>query len=174
MPSKFIGTNFKPSIQKLSSYEKMKLQAKKQREKKKEREILIKAKKKEKRENHLPTLIKKLDTIFSLYIRNKFKNQDGTVTCFTCYNRHPLKEIQNGHYVRRANMNTRFDERNCRPQCFKCNVWYRGNYAQFTDHLLEIYGEEWLRELIADGRKIKKWTSQELKDLIKFYQEKIV
>jgi hypothetical protein len=79
-------------------------------------------------------LKKKCDQLFSLYIRRKY-SKSGMVKCYTCDSEHPVSEIQCGHFVRRVHLSTRWDEHNCRPQCFSCNVWKRGNYSEFAVRL---------------------------------------
>ena len=41
-------------------------------------------------------LVKKLDTVFSQYIRQK-NSIDGIATCFTCGKKDHWKKLQNGH-----------------------------------------------------------------------------
>lgn len=79
-------------------------------------------------------LKKKLDAVFSLYIRHKYA-QDGMVRCYTCSVSKPIKEIQNGHFVPRNILATRFLEDNCRPQCVGCNMFQRGRPDEFAAKL---------------------------------------
>ena len=59
-------------------------------------------------------IVKKLDAIFSQYIRLKDADHKGDVTCFTCGKvSHYKKGIQNGHFQSRRFMSTRYDEKNC-------------------------------------------------------------
>ncbi len=82
---------------------------------------------------------KKLDTIFSIYIRTKHSDCDGVVKCFTCGASKVIKKIQNGHFVSRQYLATRWEEDNCRPQCLteesslKC---FDGTYKKISN--LEI------------------------------------
>ena len=72
------------------------------------------------------------DKLFSEFIRRKYADGNGIVKCYTCPNMAPWKELQNGHFVSRTHLSTRWDDRNCRPQCFPCNVWRRGNMDVFA------------------------------------------
>lgn len=175
MDSKFGGTNFKQTTTKLSPYEKAKLKAKLAKEKKKARELLRKEKKRENRGNNTKLLKKQLDKVFSIYIRQRdiIKGSYGKIKCPCCGQLVQWKDAQNMHYVGRSNMNTRYDEENCYAGCMRCNVMLNGNYPAFTDYLINKNGAEWLQKLIAKGREIKQWTAQELKDLIKYYKEKV-
>ena len=63
-----------------------------------------------------PDYKKKLDEVFSKYIRLKYAMPNGMCQCISCGSFKHWKEIQNGHYMSRRYMSTRFDEDNCRPQ----------------------------------------------------------
>ena len=81
-------------------------------------------------------LKKKLDQIFSKYIRHKYA-KDGMVKCYTCSVVKPIREMQNGHWIPRNNLKTRFSEENCRPQCVGCNMFQRGRPEVFAVNLLK-------------------------------------
>lgn len=130
-----------------------------------------KLRKKIKKENNIPRLKKELDRVFSLYIRQRDADKDGFVVCPCCGTRIEWKSSQNMHYVGRANMNTRYDEDNCWAGCMSCNVFKNGNYPAYTNFLLNRFGEKWLKDLIRKGTKSRKFTSQELKDLIQYYKK---
>lgn len=104
-----------------------------------------KAENKKKTES-VTTLKKKLDAIFSLYIRQKYE-VDGLVECYTCGVQKPLKSMQNGHFYSRSNLSVRWDEDNCRCQCVGCNVYKSGNYIVYTQKMLAELGAEKFAEL---------------------------
>lgn len=81
-------------------------------------------------------LKKDLDAVFSLYIRHKYE-KDGLVPCYTCSVRKPVKQIQNGHWIPRNNLATRFSEENCRPQCVGCNMFQKGKPDVFAVNLIK-------------------------------------
>jgi len=82
-------------------------------------------------------LKKDLDAIFSIYIRQKYADlHTGTVSCYTCSVVKHWKEIQNGHWIPRNILATRFDEDNCRPQCVGCNMFNKGKPDIFAVNLL--------------------------------------
>lgn len=84
----------------------------------------------------LSQLKKELDKYFSLYIRHKYA-VNGIVHCYTCSVSKPVKEMQNGHWVSRTNLATRFSEDNCRPQCVGCNMFNQGRLDVFTVNLMK-------------------------------------
>jgi len=127
-----------------------------------------KEKKKEKKANNLTTLTKKLDKVFSDYIRQRDKG-----VCFTCGVKKDWKLQQCGHFIRRSSRNTRWDETNCHCQCVACNIFKGGNYPAYSLALINEYGAEIIEELNRRGNIIKKWSAEELKDLIKKYESHI-
>lgn len=84
----------------------------------------------------LSRLKKELDQIFSRYIRWKYA-KNGTVQCYTCSTRKPVKEMQCGHWISRTSLATRFSEDNCRPQCVGCNMFNQGRLDVFTVNLIK-------------------------------------
>ena len=92
-------------------------------------------------------LKKILDGVFSKFIRHKYAYKDGLVHCYTCTVSKPVKEMQNGHWIPRNILSTRFDEDNCRPQCVGCNMFQKGRPDVFAVNLLNEYGQERLKAL---------------------------
>lgn len=109
-------------------------------------------------------LRKKLDTVFSLWIRTR----DNGI-CYTCGIRKPIKESQNGHYVSRIWTNLRYNEKNCHAQCCGCNVFRNGNLDEYALRLKAQYGEGILEELNGLKHQIKRFTIGELQELINKY-----
>ena len=132
---------------------------------KKERSL----RKKEKKANSPSKLRKELDRVFSIHIRKSSADKMGVITCVCCGSRMAWQLAQNMHYNGRAKMNTRWDEENCYAGCMRCNVFLNGNYPAFTRYLLELKGEEWLKNLIRRGEQVRKWNTADLKALISKY-----
>ncbi len=82
-------------------------------------------------------LKKKFDAIFSQFIRRKYADENGMVKCYTCTTIKHWKEIQNGHWIPRNNLATRFSEDNCRPQCVGCNMFQKGMPDVFAVNLIK-------------------------------------
>ncbi len=89
----------------------------------------------------------KCDKLMSIYIRLRYSNDDGWLKCYTCDNVKSWKEMQNGHFVSRTHLSTRWLSKNCRPQCMPCNVWKNGNYDVYSLRLVEECGSGVLEEL---------------------------
>lgn len=107
----------------------------------------------------------KCDKVFSIYIRQKYADELGNVSCYTCGKQGNYKTMQNGHFVSRNNSATRFSESNCRVQCAGCNIWGRGRYDVYADKLIDELGNKKFKELVALGRSIHKFSVLELKDI---------
>lgn len=100
----------------------------------------------------LTQLKKMLDKVFSEYVRRKY-SKGGNTECYTCGRWIPWKQIHNGHFVSRYHLATRFDERNCRPQCYVCNIWRYGMTPVFAEKLERELGKGIVAELYDLARK---------------------
>jgi hypothetical protein len=114
------------------------------------------------------TIITKLDSIFSQYIRLRYSKNE-IATCVTCGKQDHWKKMQNGHFISRKHYATRFDEDNCQVQCSGCNVFRYGEQYLFSKYL----GADLSEELLMKSRKIQKFTDSELLDMIELYNEKV-
>ena len=114
-------------------------------------------------------IVKKLDTVFSQYIRQK-NAVNEIATCFTCGKQDYWKKLQNGHFQSRRHYSTRWDETNCQVQCAGCNVFKYGEQFIFGKKLDEKYGEGTAEELYIKAKKIVKLSNYELIDLINRYK----
>ena len=103
------------------------------------------------------TLVKKLDTVFSEYIRRRYAKNDIT-ECVTCGKQDHWKKLQAGHFMSRKYYSTRWNEENVQVQCVACNVYRYGEQYKFGIYL----GKEKSEELLAESRKILKITNYEL------------
>lgn len=113
---------------------------------------------------------KKLDAVFSQYVRAKAADDSGYATCVTCNVRKPWKELQAGHYEKRGKNTLRYDETNVHPQCVGCNVFQKGNYTRYARYMIEMYGADYLKELEEEAKKTKQWKVFELNDLLDYYK----
>lgn len=116
-------------------------------------------------------LKKKLDEIYSKYIRNKYADKDGYCTCVTCGVRKHWKEMQNGHYIPRTHNSTRWYDRNCHPQCVSCNVFMKGRMDEYALFLVWTYGQGILEELHKKKSEIFPIKTFWLEEQIQKYKE---
>jgi len=127
---------------------------------------------KKKRVKSVSKLKEDLDAVFSKYVRNKYA-VDGYVACYTCPKVKPVSEMTNGHFVSRRHLATRFDERNCRPQCWGCQAKHLGNGmpVEFARKLSLEYGEKIIDILYRKAQEIVKNYPYEEK--IEEYKKKL-
>ena len=120
----------------------------------------------------------KLDTVFSLYIRKRDSEEDGegrVGQCITCDQFIPAsgqRTGQAGHFISRRYNATRFDERNVHLQCARCNMWGAGEQYKYSIAIDRKYGVGTAEHLHQQAQQVKKWTVDELQELITLYKEK--
>lgn len=103
----------------------------------------------------LPSLIEKADRVTSQYIRRKYADHTGTVTCITCGKRLHWKEAHCAHFIGRSAKLTRWLEENLHPACCGCNT-YRKEFhmREYTVYMVDMYGREFVDELREMERKV--------------------
>ena len=116
-------------------------------------------------------LVKKLDTIFSQYIRLREADNIGFVECFTCGKKDHWKKLQNGHFQSRRHYATRWDERNCQVQCVGCNMFKGGEQFLFAKALDDKYYAGISDELYVTAQTIVKFSNLDIELLITKYQD---
>lgn len=119
-------------------------------------------KKTKKKLTPIKNLKKRAWAVFSLWIRNRDNH-----TCYTCLNPIPGKGVHAGHYVHRDSLN--FSEKNVHAQCVFCNLYKHGNLTRYAEKLITQYGFQVIAELNSLGNEVKKYTRQELEDIISKY-----
>ena len=113
-------------------------------------------------------LKKHLDKVFSIYIRNKYAI-NGYVQCYTCGVTKSISEMQNGHFISRSYLATRFLEQNVRPQCVGCNVFGGGKPVEFA-RKLEIEEDGIVDWLYREAQKIT--NDYPYQKQIEYYEER--
>jgi 5-methylcytosine-specific restriction endonuclease McrA len=114
------------------------------------------------------TLVKKLDSVFSIYIRRRFAVND-IAKCVTCGKEDNYQNLQCGHFMSRKHLSTRWNEDNCQVQCAGCNVFRYGEQYKFSLYL----GNNLSKELHILSKQIRKFTDVELQELIEHYTHQI-
>ena len=114
-------------------------------------------------------LIKKLDAVFSKYIRLRDADTEGYCRCSTCGEVHHWTKIQAGHFISRKHYATRWNEDNVHAQCVACNVFRYGEQYKFSLYL----GDKLSKELLEKSRLIAKFTDIEIKEMIDDYNDRI-
>jgi hypothetical protein len=112
----------------------------------------------------------KVDKPFHEYIRRRDADNDtGYCKCVTCSKTIHFTESDAGHFIGRQYLSTRYDERNVKAQCRKCNRFDYGRQFEFSIYL----GNDLSQELLQQSRSILKLSDPEWKDLFNEYSEKL-
>jgi hypothetical protein len=114
------------------------------------------------------SLVIKLDTVFSQYIRRK-DAVNNIAECITCGKESHWSKLQNGHWASRKHYSTRWDEDNCHVQCSGCNVFRAGEIYLYTKYLCSKYGDNFPEKLHIKSKQIVKFTDADLIDMINKY-----
>lgn len=139
---------------------------------------MIKRKKrlKKRSDRPIPKLKREAWAIFSRYIRLrdclKTTGLPNMGACLTCGTIHDFKNLQAGHF-RHASNNTYFDEKNVHAQDARCNKWLHGCLDLYASHILNMYGQETLDDLIRRSHIPHQFTEHELKMIATKYSMKI-
>ena len=112
------------------------------------------------------SIVTKLDTVFSRYIRQK-DAVNGIAICVTCGKKDEWKKLQNGHFMSRRHYSTRWDENNVGVQCYGCNITNQGQQYLFSQYL----GNNLSEEMVIKSKQIVKFADVDLIDLINHYQK---
>lgn len=127
----------------------------------------------------IKTLKKQAWGVFSEYIRKRdCLRTTGSLEygeCFTCDDppQHHISYLQAGHFIAGRHNAYLFSEEGVHAQCVKCNLTLGGNPHEYRRRLVQMYGEEKTMALEIEAKALKRFTISELKDLTKYYKEKI-
>lgn len=125
------------------------------------------------KEESVPGLVKKLDAVFSLYVRLLNADKNGECKCCTCGTPHHYTKIQCGHFYSRKYYCIRWDERNTAPQDAKCNIFNQGEQFKFGEYLKKKYGEQVIDYLNTKKSNQFKLEKFNLRSLIAEYTLKV-
>jgi hypothetical protein len=112
--------------------------------------------------------LKETQTIFNKYVRLR----DSGLPCISC-GKPPLKKNCGHYFSSGGHSNVRFDEDNCHLQCEHCNTYLSGNLLNYQIGIQKRIGAQKLLELQERAHLTKKWTIDELKEIIEIYKAKV-
>ena len=112
--------------------------------------------------------LKEAQTIFNKYIRLR----DVGLLCISC-NTIPKKKNAGHYFSSGGHSNVRFDEDNVHLQCEHCNTFLSGNLLNYQIGIEKRIGAEKLIELQGKAHLEKRWSVDELKEIIKKYKTKV-
>lgn len=114
-------------------------------------------------------LTKLAQTYFNSFIRNRDRNK-GCISCSSLLG----QKFDAGHYYSSGGHKViTFDEDNVHGQCVYCNQYLHGNLLNYQIGIQKRIGAEKLIELQSKAHKEKKYSRQELKEIIEMYKKKI-
>lgn len=122
-----------------------------------------------KRQTSQATLVKKLDKVFSQYIRLRDAFPNGTFRCISCGKIKPFEQADCGHFHSRRHLSVRFDEDNTSSECRACNRFSADHLIGYRENLIRKIGTKRFRLLEVKAHSTKKWSCFELEQLIKYY-----
>lgn len=102
----------------------------------------------------------KLDTLYSQYLRRAEANEQGYITCY-CGAVIPWQDSDCSHYIYRQVLSLRYDSRNTKASCRKCNRFMGGNLQAYSLYLVRKYGVGILEDLEKEKHKITKYFPYE-------------
>ena len=117
-------------------------------------------------------LVKKLDRVFSAYIRLRDAMPNGYFMCISCGKIKHISEADCGHFYSRRHMATRFDEDNCHAECQGCNRADGDHLHGYMERLTHKIGQGRIDVLKWKHTQFKKYTDEELRMMIDYYKEK--
>ena len=117
--------------------------------------------------------LKKLDKVFSEYIRRRYADEDGMVKCATCLTELHWKQLDCGHFRVRANISTRWDEYNAAQQCRRCNGSEDGMYDDMWFYLVSKFVIAEMAKVIGRSRTAWKPMQYEIDKLTEYYKNKL-
>jgi hypothetical protein len=105
---------------------------------------------------------------FNKYIRHR----DKGMSCISCGNE-PKKANAGHFYSQGGHSNVRFHEDNVHLQCEHCNSYLSGNLLNYRIGIEKRIGTARLIVLEVIAHETKKWTIQELNEIIETYKRKL-
>ena len=118
---------------------------------------------------NLRTEIKKLDRVFSKYIRLRDRVDGDFCKCCTCGRVKHWKEMDAGHFINRRYYGVRFDERNVHAQCRYCNRFNEGEQAKYAEFLKKKCGPD-IADILNASKKIYKLDIFKVKAMLMCYK----
>ena len=126
--------------------------------------------KKVKKENlqTVQELMKVAQVVFNKWIRQRDKGE----LCISCQK--PPKKANAGHYFSSGgHKNVTFNEDNVHLQCEYCNTFLHGNLLNYQVEIQKKIGADRLILLHEEAHKTRKFTRDELHEIIKKYKNKL-
>ena len=125
------------------------------------------------------TIAKEIDAaavLLQKLVRMKAADGSGICVCVTCGVSRHWKESQGGHFISRRYTQTKLTEENIHPQCYGCNGPASKDGVvtiKYTNFMVDMYGREFVDELLASKSNTKKYTRDEVAELVAEFKAQI-
>jgi len=113
--------------------------------------------------------MKEAQKVFNQYIRLRDKHKP----CVSCESKLGSKYDAGHYFSSGGHKAVTFDEDNVHAQCVTCNQFKHGNLLNYRDGLIKRIGEDKLNELSKRANETRRYSTEELQELIKTYKQKI-
>ena len=112
----------------------------------------------------------KIDKVFHEYIRRRdADNNTGNCSCVSCGKTIHFSESDARQFLSRKYLITRYDERNVKAQCRKCNRFEYGRQYEYSIAL----GQELSQELLQTSRSMVKYTDADWQEIFEEFNDKL-
>jgi hypothetical protein len=110
--------------------------------------------KKKKKKVSIRKLQKKLWKLVSEFVRSRDKN-----ICFTCGRYAEGSSYHAGHFISASvcPVSLKYDLGNIHGQCFHCNINLSGNWPNYYEKMIQVYGMVKVEELMRRRGESVKW-----------------
>ena len=116
--------------------------------------------------------------LLQLLVRVKAANDNGYCQCSTCDAFKMWNDgMQGGHFIRRGKAKWCLVEENIHPQCVACNgfgMMYHNKEAVYTLYMQDMYGRDFVQNMIDTQGELTKLSRGFLEDKIKEFNEQIL
>ena len=116
-------------------------------------------------------LVKKMDALCRQILLVRDRRQGDYFRCISCRRLLPLNVANVSHYISRRYESLRWDFRNIHLACVHCNKFLTGNLIEYRKSLIEKYGEAEIVKMESLYRVSPNYSTFDLMQLIKEYQE---
>jgi len=116
------------------------------------------------------TLVRKLDQIFSQYIRERDTNSKGFGQCCTSGKTIHKTKGHAGHFISRRFMCTRWDPENVHLQSAYDNTFLEGRQYEYALFLNKKYHTDKASELLLKSRETCKFNVEDLQEMIEHFK----
>ena len=118
-------------------------------------------------------LVKKLDKVFSAYIRLRDAMPSGCFRCISCGQIKRFEQGDCGHYHSRTHMATRWEPDNCHMECRACNRASSDHLIGYRRNLIVKIGLDRINRLEMMARSSKHWMDFELQEKIDYFTQEV-